>query len=403
MSPLSRLRCRLISRTTITLATVGIATAVAPVGLAVATPMAAGPAVAAVTQVLTVGAYADAHIQQATPSTNFGASTTLQADSGSGVTKRIYLKFVVSGVPADASLSVARLRMTATNSSGAVVSAKPGSHNNWSESGVKWSNAPVYGLRTDNSPAVTAGPVEWDLSSYVSGNGVYSVILTQASSTQTSFRSSESAQPPELELTYTTGVPSSDPVIVAAGDIACSTSDPSYNNGAGTATACRQRATSDLVLAQPSAAVLALGDLQYSLATLDQFTRSYDPAWGRVKSLTRPIPGNHEYAVPMPAATTATSAPSPGTRPWAITATTSAPGISSRSTPTVPPAPAGGRAGAPRGRRRSSGCGGIWQRTPIDARWPTGTTRVTPAAMAATAPSWRISGRPCTTPGPMSC
>ena len=297
MSPLSRLRCRLISRTTITLATVGIATAVAPVGLAVATPMAASPAVAAVTQVLTVGAYADAHIQQATPSTNFGASTTLQADSGSGVTKRIYLKFVVSGVPADASLSVARLRMTATNSSGAVVSAKPGSHNNWSESGVKWSNAPVYGLRTDNSPAVTAGPVEWDLSSYVSGNGVYSVILTQASSTQTSFRSSESAQPPELELTYTTGVPSSDPVIVAAGDIACSTSDPSYNNGAGTATACRQRATSDLVLAQPSAAVLALGDLQYSLATLDQFTRSYDPAWGRVKSLTRPIPGNHEYAV----------------------------------------------------------------------------------------------------------
>ena len=217
MSPLSRLRCRLVSRTTITLATVGIATAVAPVGLAVATPMAAGPAVAAVTQVLTVGAYADAHIQQATPSTNFGASTTLQADSGSGVTKRIYLKFVVSGVPADASLSVARLRMTATNSSGAVVSAKPGSHNNWSESGVKWSNAPVYGLRTDNSPAVAAGPVEWDLSSYVSGNGVYSVILTQASSTQTSFRSSESAQPPELELTYTTGVPSSDPVIVAAG------------------------------------------------------------------------------------------------------------------------------------------------------------------------------------------
>lgn len=297
MSPLSRLRCRPISRASLALAMVGIATVVAPVGSAVATPRATSPAVAAVTQVLTVGAYADAHIQQATPSTNFGTSTTLQADSGSGVTKRIYLKFVVSGVPADASLSMARLRMTATNSSGAVVSAKPGSHNNWSESGVNWSNAPVYGLRTDNSPAVAAGPVEWDLSSYVSGNGVYSVILTQASSTQTSFRSRQSTQPPALELTYTTGVPSSDPVIVAAGDIACSTSDPSYNNGSGTATACRQRATSDLVLAQPSAAVLALGDLQYSLATLDQFTRSYDPTWGRVKSQTKPIPGNHEYAV----------------------------------------------------------------------------------------------------------
>jgi acid phosphatase type 7 len=204
VSPLSRLRCRPSSRTSLALATVAIVTVVAPLGSAVATPVAAAPAV---TQVLTVGAYADAHIQQATPSTNFGTSTTLQADSGSGVTKRIYLKFVVSGVPADASLSAARLRMTATNSSGAVVSAKPGSHNNWSESGVNWSNAPVYGLRTDNSPAVAAGPVEWDLSSYVSGNGVYSVILTQASSTQTSFRSRQSAQPPALELTYTTGVP----------------------------------------------------------------------------------------------------------------------------------------------------------------------------------------------------
>jgi hypothetical protein len=71
-------------------------------------------------------------------------------------------------------------------------------------------------------------------------------------------------------------------------------SDPSYNNGLGTATACRQRATSDLVLAQPPAAVLALGDLQYNVATLDLFIRSYDPTWGRAKSLTGPVPGNHE-------------------------------------------------------------------------------------------------------------
>ena len=105
-------------------------------------------------------------------------------------------------IPVDASLDAARLRMTATGSSGAVVSAKPGSTNNWSETGMTWSNAPGYGLRTDNSPAVATGPVEWDLSDYVSGNGVYSVILTQASSTQTSFSARETANPPQLELTY---------------------------------------------------------------------------------------------------------------------------------------------------------------------------------------------------------
>jgi hypothetical protein len=267
------------------------------VALLTGSVMATPAAVAAATQVLTVKAYADTFVYQADPSRNYGTSTLLRSDYGTGVTKRIYLKFVVSGVPAGASLSSAELRMTATNSSGAIVSAKPGSSNSWSEPAVTWSTAPVYGLRTDNSPAVAAGPVEWDLSSYISGNGVYSVILTQASSTQTSFSSRETANPPQLELTYTTGLPSSDPVIIAAGDIACSTTDPSYNNGSGTATACRQRATSDLVVAQSSAAVLALGDLQYNVATLDQFTRSYDPTWGRVKSLTRPVPGNHEYAI----------------------------------------------------------------------------------------------------------
>ncbi len=41
--------------------------------------------------------------------------------------------------------------------------------------------------------------------------------------------------------------------------------------------------------------MLALGDLQYETATLDKFNRSYDPSWGRFKSLTAPVIGNHEY------------------------------------------------------------------------------------------------------------
>ena len=40
----------------------------------------------------------------------------------------------------------------------------------------------------------------------------------------------------------------SDPVIAAAGDIACDPQSTSFNNGAGTATACRQQHTSDLLL-----------------------------------------------------------------------------------------------------------------------------------------------------------
>ena len=89
--------------------------------------------------------------------------------------------------------------------------------------------------------------------------------------------------------------PVRDPVVIAAGDIACDPADLNFNGGFGTGTKCRQKHTSDLVVGMALDAVLALGDLQYEDATYEKFTRSYDPSWGRVKAITRPVPGNHEY------------------------------------------------------------------------------------------------------------
>jgi hypothetical protein len=94
----------------------------------------------------------------------------------------------------------------------------------------------------------------------------------------------------------TTGAPSSgDPVVATAGDIACDPADGRFNGGAGTATACKQRATSNILFGSDVAAVLPLGDNQYEQATQWQFMQSYDASWGRVFALTRPVPGNHEY------------------------------------------------------------------------------------------------------------
>jgi len=42
-------------------------------------------------------------------------------------------------------------------------------------------------------------------------------------------------------------------------------------------------------------AVLTLGDAQYENGTYSKFLASYRRSWGRVKSNTRPAPGNHEY------------------------------------------------------------------------------------------------------------
>jgi Calcineurin-like phosphoesterase len=41
--------------------------------------------------------------------------------------------------------------------------------------------------------------------------------------------------------------------------------------------------------------VFTLGDHAYAKGTADEFTRCYEPTWGRHKARTRPTPGNHDY------------------------------------------------------------------------------------------------------------
>lgn len=44
--------------------------------------------------------------------------------------------------------------------------------------------------------------------------------------------------------------------------------------------------------------VFTVGDLAYFSGTRQEFLNCYDPSWGRHKSRTRPVPGNHEYETP---------------------------------------------------------------------------------------------------------
>jgi hypothetical protein len=79
-----------------------------------------------------------------------------------------------------------------------------------------------------------------------------------------------------------------DQVIYAAGDVAC---EPGSST---TSTKCHERKTSDIILNGGASKALALGDLQYNSASLSNLRNSYDKTWGRVKSITTPIIGNHE-------------------------------------------------------------------------------------------------------------
>jgi len=81
-------------------------------------------------------------------------------------------------------------------------------------------------------------------------------------------------------------------VVVAAGDIACKPGSRT------TKTECHQMSTAALVVRLHPSVVLALGDLAYPAGTKPAFDNAYAPSWGRFKSITHPVPGNHEYGTP---------------------------------------------------------------------------------------------------------
>jgi hypothetical protein len=86
-----------------------------------------------------------------------------------------------------------------------------------------------------------------------------------------------------------------DPVIAAAGDIACDPTSAKFNGGEGGKSVCHEAITANLVLDGRYDAVLPLGDDQYECGDAAAFAKSYHPSWGKLKPITRPVIGNHEY------------------------------------------------------------------------------------------------------------
>ncbi len=86
-----------------------------------------------------------------------------------------------------------------------------------------------------------------------------------------------------------------DPVVGAAGDIACDPASSSFNSGSGTSSSCRQKYTAALLINTGLSAVLPLGDDQYECGGYTAFQKSYALSWGQVLSITHPAVGNHEY------------------------------------------------------------------------------------------------------------
>lgn len=90
--------------------------------------------------------------------------------------------------------------------------------------------------------------------------------------------------------------PSEDVIVRAAADVACDPADPDFNGGNGTASKCKQTATSNL-LSGPDV-VLLPGDTAYDCGGPAAFTQSFDPSWGRFKAILWAAVGDNEYNTP---------------------------------------------------------------------------------------------------------
>jgi acid phosphatase type 7 len=88
-------------------------------------------------------------------------------------------------------------------------------------------------------------------------------------------------------------IEATDPVVAAAGDIACDPRSRSFQQRGPAG--CGMDETARLLDAIDPDAILTLGDNQYVCGAYRAFERSFDATWGRFGSTLHPTPGDHEY------------------------------------------------------------------------------------------------------------
>lgn len=149
----------------------------------------------------TTTAVTDTTGRQGSPTTNFGALTTLTVSSGNGVNQRTYLRFDLTvcspAIPASATVRLATLRlyMTAVPAACRVLDLFPATAA-WGETTLTWNNQP-FGTTLNNPPTASrtgtfsvgtpAGCQNQAAGAYVTGGTVTSDVARFVAGTATNF------------------------------------------------------------------------------------------------------------------------------------------------------------------------------------------------------------------------
>ncbi|MEZ4869907.1 MAG: DNRLRE domain-containing protein [Caldilineaceae bacterium] len=265
-------------------------------------------ATTAASGMLTLAAVADARVLQASPNSNYGTITRLDVDSPD---EESYLRFNISGVTGAIQSATLRLFVASGTVNGPSLYA---TDNSWSESAITWNNrpAPTSGVIANVDSMPTGSWAEYDLTGYVTGNGVYNFVLLADSTDGVRFNSREHSSPPQLLLTFMTGptptpsntaTPTSTPTVTRTPTAGPTPTPTATTNGAsvvlvgaGDIADCsgRDEATAKLLDNIPGT-VYTVGDNAYPNGTTAQFNDCYDPTWGRHKARTHPTVGDNDY------------------------------------------------------------------------------------------------------------
>jgi hypothetical protein len=168
----------------------------------------------------TITASEDSYIYDAYPSTNYGKSSSLVVKGSKGTYNRVSL--VKFQLPQTVSSAKLRLYGNASASVSAV-----GISDTWTETGVTWNNQPQAGATISTFAVTQNAYSEVDISGYAQGKTTLSVALKDLTKTETflQFGSRESANPPQLVVSYGGTIPEDSTVNKPPSDTTSTPSD----------------------------------------------------------------------------------------------------------------------------------------------------------------------------------
>src|SRR3989442_9003436 len=123
----------------------------------------------------------DTYVKSTRPNTNYGKATTLQADMEPSI-KRALIRFSVTGIPSNATIQSATLRLFVvdrSNQSGSIQRV----NGSWDENTTRWANAPAVGQQVAIIPGAAQQNTwkETNVLPAVTGNGRVDFYIVTAS------------------------------------------------------------------------------------------------------------------------------------------------------------------------------------------------------------------------------